>query len=530
MTSPALGSSPRVRGKPHRRWQGPHPGGLIPARAGKTIPLASESAETMAHPRACGENLPAASAILSKSGSSPRVRGKRPHVRGPRRPRRLIPACAGKTALSAKTGATVQAHPRVCGENAGRGDEGGGGEGSSPRVRGKLLRDFDMTDELGLIPACAGKTCTWSRSTRRGRAHPRVCGENTGEREYYMRADGSSPRVRGKLASKGFACTRNRLIPACAGKTSITAAKTSLRAAHPRVCGENPEPGRASPHARGSSPRVRGKRMAPPPNPPQPGLIPACAGKTRPPRPPTAVMTAHPRVCGENKSDLPMASQYLGSSPRVRGKPRSLRLPRGRRGLIPACAGKTSRSPARATAARAHPRVCGENALVASPARSAFGSSPRVRGKPARPLPPVETGGLIPACAGKTPVGGSPMRGCRAHPRVCGENFTVLRETVETVGSSPRVRGKPRQRGQSHHRRGLIPACAGKTGAEGLDDHARQAHPRVCGENHCELNHVRPRRGSSPRVRGKPTDRTPTRWRSRLIPACAGKTVTPLSA
>ena len=72
---------------------------------------------------------------------------------------------------------------------------------------------------MGLIPACAGKTCYRSVGCCAGWAHPRVCGEN------YVTADinrlhlGSSPRVRGKLHGGASAAKLCGLIPACAGKT-----------------------------------------------------------------------------------------------------------------------------------------------------------------------------------------------------------------------------------------------------------------------------------------------------------------------
>ena len=71
-------------------------------------------------------------------------------------------------------------------------------------------------------------------------------------------------------------------------------------------------------------------------------------------------------------------------------------------------------------------------------------------------------------------------------------------------GSSPRVRGKQRDRGQGVRAEGLIPACAGKT----LDVLGAvlywRAHPRVCGENIEAGDKASQDEGSSPRVRGKP--------------------------
>ena len=71
---------------------------------------------------------------------------------------RLIPARAGKTALIALTPSPIAAHPRACGENDHAGRVGGGEQGSSPRVRGKLADALVLELAARLIPARAGKT------------------------------------------------------------------------------------------------------------------------------------------------------------------------------------------------------------------------------------------------------------------------------------------------------------------------------------------------------------------------------------
>ena len=179
---------------------------------------------------------------------------------------------------------------------------------------------------------------------------------------------GSSPRVRGKRKPHYPRLGLRRLIPACAGKTPSRNCPRPSRRAHPRVCGENANLGRAGSRPTGSSPRVRGKPEGDRPRPRPRRLIPACAGKTRGMRRRRRCAAAHPRVCGENVSDDIRFNPGFGSSPRVRGK-RRLREGRWSRGrLIPACAGKTLRTPTAAARTTAHPRVCGENMIGASPA------------------------------------------------------------------------------------------------------------------------------------------------------------------
>ena len=274
------GSSPRVRGKPCSRTCRPRRARLIPACAGKTGGRPRRRAGRAAHPRVCGENLYEKYPDSAYSGSSPRVRGKQERVHRPLVPPRLIPACAGKTRTTSRTVVWSTAHPRVCGENALVEASPLAPIGSSPRVRGKQRRRENGGSDTGLIPACAGKTCRGSRFSRARTAHPRVCGEN-GRRDVLIHADpGSSPRVRGKPPTRPCARPRGGLIPACAGKTSSSPRAPSRAWAHPRVCGENFLAYFQEMRPDGSSPRVRGKLEHCLQAVHRFGLIPACAGKT----------------------------------------------------------------------------------------------------------------------------------------------------------------------------------------------------------------------------------------------------------
>ena len=168
-------------------------------------------------------------------------------------------------------------------------------------------------------------------------------------------------------------------------------------------------------------------------------------------------------MCGENRGGLPTPGRRAGSSPRVRGKRADRERLEALAGLIPACAGKTLTSTCLTSSLRAHPRVCGENPLLFIESFQHTGSSPRVRGKRRSSRPPRGLDGLIPACAGKTWLAGKKRHEKGAHPRVCGENFHVSRIAPPATGSSPRVRGKPELVEAYQVESGLIPACAGKT-------------------------------------------------------------------
>ena len=274
----------------------------------------------------------------------------------------------------------------------------------------------------------------------------------------------------------------------------------------------------------GSSPRVRGTLLTTVIVALAAGIIPACAGNTRQTRPHRSPPRDHPRVCGEHRVHEGRTRQRQGSSPRVRGTPRSSRSPEGHHGIIPACAGNTRRRLRMSPQGGDHPRVCGEHPFYFSGSRNRSGSSPRVRGT--RPCGRLRTApdGIIPACAGNTPARSPPSCPPRDHPRVCGEHLYSLVDIAADLGSSPRVRGTPGQGPSLVQDPGIIPACAGNTSALLRPLAAKRDHPRVCGE------HVLPRprapiiKGSSPRVRGT-LFRTIIDIEIRgIIPACAGNT------
>ena len=294
------------------------------------------------------------------------------------------------------------AHPRVCGENTWPDRPRTSSDGSPPRVRGKRVSDVDRVRDPRLTPACAGKTVECFHCGSFVGAHPRVCGENVGCKHNPIETTGSPPRVRGKPARRVGRQPPSGLTPACAGKTSVRGTREESTGAHPRVCGENRILLNKAWRIAGSPPRVRGKHREPRAARACDRLTPACAGKTQHPRRTGCSGTAHPRVCGENTGLKPPLSRGAGSSPRVRGKRPPLRGSRARRGLIPACAGKTVCHRSTSSTSRAHPRVCGENLGDWPRHCGPYGSSPRVRGKRSRVPVGRLTAWLIPACAGKT--------------------------------------------------------------------------------------------------------------------------------
>ena len=133
----------------------------------------------------------------------------------------------------------ARAHPRSRGENGSDGFDSGGHGGSSPLTRGKHLVEDGENFVSGLIPAHAGKTRQVMRAYPDTGAHPRSRGENGTSRQTCGLYPGSSPLTRGKPARRAGGQAVAGLIPAHAGKTTMSTSALCLLWAHPRSRGEN---------------------------------------------------------------------------------------------------------------------------------------------------------------------------------------------------------------------------------------------------------------------------------------------------
>ena len=293
------GSSPRLRGTPDPVQREYGKARLIPAAAGNTWCSSALTWRKPAHPRGCGEHIPLRGHVLSGDGSSPRLRGTPRVVVGHQVIERLIPAAAGNTHHPVIAQGAWPAHPRGCGEHAGR---------NHHRQAGRRL-----------IPAAAGNTPPTPIPAACATAHPRGCGEHVPQCDWHCGHAGSSPRLRGTPRPCQTPCRICRLIPAAAGNTAAVQRRHRTDAAHPRGCGEHAPPGRHAVRRSGSSTRLRGTRHLGDGLSRLRRLIPAAAGNTPPAEPARPAMTAHPRGCGEHPRQRAMLNPDDGSSPRLRG-------------------------------------------------------------------------------------------------------------------------------------------------------------------------------------------------------------------
>ena len=150
----------------------------------------------------------------------------------------ITPACAGKSACCRHSSRRVKDHPRVCGEKRKRSCCRRCDRGSPPRVRGKGSASWTVNLRQRITPACAGKSSTAKFGLQRSKDHPRVCGEKAERQGRSFPLSGSPPRVRGKVEKNRYVQIGTRITPACAGKSLKLSPSASCHRDHPRVCGE----------------------------------------------------------------------------------------------------------------------------------------------------------------------------------------------------------------------------------------------------------------------------------------------------
>ena len=174
----------------------------------------------------------------------------------------------------------------------------------------------------------------------------------------------------------------------------------------------------------------------------------------------------------------------MGSSPLARGLHGGVEAVLGVERIIPARAGFTGTPAPPSRTSRDHPRSRGVYAARAARLAAAAGSSPLARGLREMRGGGVDTRRIIPARAGFTPTSPSSNPSRPDHPRSRGVYNRIFMHMIQVTGSSPLARGlrcptsrvqrtcrdHPRSRGVylstpclSGRSTGIIPARAGFT-------------------------------------------------------------------
>ena len=213
------GSPPHARGRLDIRATVDNWKGITPACAGKTTRRTVRFDKPQDHPRMRGEDGCVSVASASPSGSPPHARGRPRHVRRLRNLQRITPACAGKTLPSRSRRQRRPDHPRMRGEDRTETASRTASRGSPPHARGRPSTSTSQTLSSRITPACAGKTSTSFTTLLESADHPRMRGEDLSLRRLGAPVPGSPPHARGRHAHLPCLIKEVGITPACAGKT-----------------------------------------------------------------------------------------------------------------------------------------------------------------------------------------------------------------------------------------------------------------------------------------------------------------------
>ncbi len=338
---------------------------------------------------------------------------------------------------------------------------------------GRLCTERAFHPRSRFTPTRVGTTLDSSRDCCRVAVHPHACGDDGCSTRREPSANGSPPRVWGRLPPFSESITTTRFTPTRVGTTRRQEGRAVGLAVHPHACGDDPfiEAPLALP--RGSPPRVWGRL------PLQPFLL------DTPRFTPTRVGTTRP---GDSEPD-----RQPGSPPRVWGRLDIVAAAIRAERFTPTRVGTTLPHCARAGASSVHPHACGDDADQRSRGRHADGSPPRVWGRPPLVEPSAFVGRFTPTRVGTTLKG----------PRVWGRRlfyvagaldgrFTPTRVgtthvngalSADNHGSPPRVWGRQRRGAIGLDQSRFTPTRVGTTASSLYTARSASVHPHACGDD-----------------------------------------------
>jgi len=240
-SAPIVRGSPlHARGRGDREVNMVVPDRITPACAGKSSWLAHPDRAIEDHPRMRGEELVCESAVTSLDGSPPHTRGRAVSGAGGSGSSGITPACAGKRFMRKEAPEFRTDHPRMRGEENVARHAWDSQHGSPPhaRGRGECLRPQVLPRRI--TPACAGKSTPPAGTARAAEDHPRMRGEERVRGAGYRWRGGSPPHARGRGARRGTPLDGPRITPACAGKSPSAWRSATATPDHPRMRGEEP--------------------------------------------------------------------------------------------------------------------------------------------------------------------------------------------------------------------------------------------------------------------------------------------------
>ena len=169
----------------------------------------------------------------------------------------------------------------------------------------------------------------------------------------------------------------------------------------------------------------------------------------------------HPRLRGEQTHEHNPCGRWTGSPPLARGTADRQGRPCLPAGITPACAGNSATGAEAKNAPWDHPRLRGEQYTQVSLLLRLAGSPPLARGTGFHSFFASLDMGITPACAGNSGNHVDAQAFVEDHPRLRGEQMLHAVTCAQQRGSPPLARGTVFERKKDGVVGGITPACAG---------------------------------------------------------------------
>ena len=295
------GPPPPARGRPPATASAGWSPGTTPASAGTTARRSRPGCADWDHPRQRGDDPQHILGLEHPRGPPPPARGRRHPGRGVRRGRRTTPASAGTTACRSRSTTRGRDHPRQRGDDFMPSVGNTAVDGPPPPARGRRLLAVLLDGALGTTPASAGTTTSWRPTARSTTDHPRQRGDDGLQIARFVLRRGPPPPARGRLSAVAPAVLGAGTTPASAGTTSTPTLAPRGRRDHPRQRGDDAAP----------QPPAGSRRRT----------TPASAGTTHPIHRSSPGWQDHPRQRGDDPGKLAVFDSRAGPPPPARGRP-----------------------------------------------------------------------------------------------------------------------------------------------------------------------------------------------------------------
>ena len=192
-------------------------------------------------------------------------------------------------------------------------------------------------------------------------------------------------------------------------------------------------------------------------------------------------------------------------------------------GITPACAGKSPRASHDRAQRGNYPRLRGEEASTSPPIMPGRELPPLARGRGQAHRPFSRASGITPACAGKRTSAAHTIPARRNYPRLRGEEADFAPAAGARRELPPLARGRAARARWLKLLPGITPACAGKRRDSRGCGYKEWNYPRLRGEEIFAALVSMLLRELPPLARGRVRGRATKRRAKGITPACAGK-------